>query len=125
MDPNELLATIRRCIAEIQGDNEEGLDPDATYDLAEAVRNLDTWLSNGGFPPAAWLAPSAGASTITVPVGDVDWSALLAQKLDLLRMIDQNGPLMGIVHLIDHIQDTAAEQLGEEPVFGPPVEDTP
>lgn len=49
MDPNETLNTIRAEVHEILfGDKP---DPDA---LAEAVNNLDEWLSRGGFLPNEW-----------------------------------------------------------------------
>ncbi len=46
MDPNAALAEIRRLVAE---------DPERVDPLTEQVAALDEWLSNGGFPPDAWL----------------------------------------------------------------------
>jgi hypothetical protein len=36
----------------------------ALVDAAEAARDLDRWLSNGGFPPASWWTPSPNGSQI-------------------------------------------------------------
>lgn len=60
----------------------------------------------------------------------IDWGLLRGQKkliLDLVDRIESNhwdalppdaGDLLtGILHLIDHIQDTAADDLGIEGVF--------
>ena len=59
MDPNETLKTIRGLISTIQGDNPTF----TTYtvlaqDLADAVQNLDEWLSKDGFLPDAWVPVS-------------------------------------------------------------------
>jgi len=64
---------------------------------------------------------------ITVDLGNVDWSLLRKQKLTLLKTAQRRtktgateaaGHLRGLVHLLDNIQDQAAETLGEEVVFG-------
>ena len=53
---------------------------------------------------------------------------------ELLRLIEQaacqadqeaHDALLGIVHLLDAVQDGAADQLGEEAVFGPEEEKDP
>lgn len=71
MDPDANLreqCDLARCIIEAQDDvngldrhlpeayrrtTGRDLDDDVTR-LAELVQALDQWLSNGGFPPAAW-----------------------------------------------------------------------
>ena len=73
---------------------------------------------------------------LLIDCGKVDWELLRAQKLALLEHMDGiytaglvkivNSPTMkaleGILHILDHIQDEAAEILGEEAVFGKPEE---
>lgn len=58
---------------------------------------------------------------------NIDWEALREQKTVLLAQIEvlnhrglshQSDHLTGILNLIDAIQDQAAEQIGEEAVFG-------
>ena len=64
---------------------------------------------------------------VTIDLSNVDWTLLRKQKLILLKTIQSitkpglSGRaefLHGIMHLLDHIQDQAAETLGEEAVFG-------
>jgi hypothetical protein len=63
---------------------------------------------------------------MTADLSRVDWILLRQQKADLLEAIEfyalhkpaVGEGLNGILHLIDHIQDEAAETLGEEAVFG-------
>jgi len=55
MDPNAALASLRRLSTRVA---EKSDDPYAA-DLAEKFSGLDQWLSRGGFPPAAWVAPKA------------------------------------------------------------------
>ena len=57
MDPNACLKAIRELIAEVS----TGSEIDAER-LAELVDALDTWISRGGFLPAAWRVPSRGAN---------------------------------------------------------------
>jgi hypothetical protein len=63
----------------------------------------------------------------TVDLSNVDWGLLRKQKLSLLKAVkvrakarasDTADHLRGLLHLLDHIQDQAAETLGEEVVFG-------
>jgi len=60
---------------------------------------------------------------IITDVSDVDWDLLRKQKLTLYLAIqdakteDVKDDLTGILHLIDHVQDSAAEQLGDDLVF--------
>jgi hypothetical protein len=70
-------------------------------------------------------------AALLVPVGNIDWEALVDQKIALLKVLSnrsigydegQTDPLEGILHLIDAVQDAAAEVLGEEAVFGPEVD---
>ena len=58
---------------------------------------------------------------------NIDWDLLRKQKATLLEEIqlaesgdtpDVADDLTGILHLIDAIQDEAAEEFGEETVFG-------
>jgi hypothetical protein len=64
---------------------------------------------------------------VTIDLSNVDWSLLRKQKLTLLKTAQRRAKmgesepaehLRGLVHLLDHIQDQAAETLGEEAVFG-------
>ena len=72
-------------------------------------------------------ATPAGRKKLLVDFGYVDWKLLRRQKESLLRVIGiadmQVGKkcqedLQGILHLLDHIQDQAAERIGERAVFG-------
>jgi hypothetical protein len=57
MDPNALLARIRILQTLVESGPQ---DPTALLEnaneLAEAVQDMDTWLSRGGFLPEAWTA---------------------------------------------------------------------
>ena len=62
-----------------------------------------------------------------VPMLDIDWPLLRQQKVHLLSAIDNASNysdqaecegLTGILHLLDAIQDAAAEDFGEDIVFG-------
>ena len=68
--------------------------------------------------------------TVSVDLSKVDWKALQTQKAELLEMrrdlecrpdnairSAQVRTLSGIIHLIDDIQDQAAEQIGTDKVF--------
>jgi hypothetical protein len=64
---------------------------------------------------------------VKVDLSNVDWRLLRKQKLSLLKAVkiraktgasESAEHLRGLVHLLDHIQDQAAEALGEEVVFG-------
>ena len=68
--------------------------------------------------------------TVSVDLSKVDWKALQTQKAELLEMRRdlecrpdnairraQVRTLSGIIHLIDDIQDQAAEQIGTDKVF--------
>jgi hypothetical protein len=51
VDPNETLTVLRKAAFRIMA------DPDAAPDaeeLAEAIQNLDEWITNGGFLPREW-----------------------------------------------------------------------
>ena len=56
MDPNTTLEELRRRVIDILAafDDERGIATSDAAELAEAFRALDTWISNGGFLPAAW-----------------------------------------------------------------------
>lgn len=54
---------------------------------------------------------------------DIDWALLRSQKLTLIQVIGVSPPtvaedLQGILHLIDDVQDEAAQRLGDDIVFG-------
>ena len=64
---------------------------------------------------------------LPINLGNVDWKMLRRQKESLLRaisIVDRQiskkcqEDLQGILHLLDHIQDQATEQIGERVVFG-------
>ena len=55
---------------------------------------------------------------LLVEVGGVDWKKLRAQKLLLLKAAEKEQDLHDIVHLLDSVQDQAAENLGAKKVFG-------
>ena len=59
---------------------------------------------------------------VDVDVSNVDWKLLRQQKSTLLALCPttrrEYDAFIGVVHLIDYIQDKAAEQLGEYKVFG-------
>lgn len=61
-------------------------------------------------------------SEITVCISNIDFPALRKQKQALLQAIDRAGAdaaeLTGILHLLDAIQDKAAEQCEEAEIFG-------
>lgn len=57
MDPNECLRLIREAITEgdeALSEGSDGLASAAYVRAAEHTRDLDEWLSKGGFLPAAW-----------------------------------------------------------------------
>lgn len=57
MDPNVVLTNIRRLLeaVEFQVQPDTGLvDLDDACELIDAFRDLDGWLSRGGFLPADW-----------------------------------------------------------------------
>lgn len=54
---------------------------------------------------------------------DIDWALLRSQKLTLIQVIGVSPrgvaeDLQGILHLIDDVQDEAAQRLGDDIVFG-------
>lgn len=51
MDPNAALSRIRELVRAVQ---ENGASTDDATDLADAVQDLDKWLSGSGFLPTAW-----------------------------------------------------------------------
>ena len=69
----------------------------------------------------------AGRNRLPVDLSGVDWKMLRRQKESLLRAISVvdvhinkkcQEDLTGILHLLDDIQDQAADRLGESAVFG-------
>lgn len=58
MDPNRALVKIREHVRVIE-DKYTMPATRASHGewLAEAIEELDTWLSRGGYPPAAWAVP--------------------------------------------------------------------
>jgi len=66
-------------------------------------------------------------SKIYIDLSHVDWKLLRSQKQTLTNVISTSAgiqsdetteALTGLLHLLDHIQDQAAEIIGEETVFG-------
>ena len=69
MDPNETLAEMRRLVSEIAEAMSDAYEAEPLaraarhYERADTLRAnladtfvaLDEWLTNGGFPPAAWM----------------------------------------------------------------------
>ena len=53
MDPNATLEKMRQLATMIL--SSEDLYSNLEVELAETIRNLDDWLSKGGFPPRGWL----------------------------------------------------------------------
>lgn len=53
-------------------------------------------------------------------IKNIDWKQLREQKLYLLQTGIETEPMDGIIHLLDALQDYAADELGlgEEVVFG-------
>lgn len=69
MDPNTTLAKLREAVIQLGRLNTPDAPDDvhtATSAVLERWSALDTWLSNGGFPPAQW-----GNLTTRDAVGDV------------------------------------------------------
>lgn len=67
MDPDAALARFRmavRCwqeaVVACAADDEYA----ALVEAVDAARDLDRWLSNGGFPPASWWTSSPNGSRI-------------------------------------------------------------
>jgi len=64
---------------------------------------------------------------LNINMSNTDWKALREQKQDLIQTIAdthskaQADSLTGILHFIDHIQDEAEGELGEDVVFGLPT----
>ena len=65
--------------------------------------------------------------TIDVNMSNVDWRLLRKQKLALLEDINEQSAhgrrrrvnlLRGILHLLDDLQDQAAETAGARAIFG-------
>lgn len=60
MDPNACLEAIRNACRALNPLIDAGDDtgpnalPEPAADLARAVEDLDSWLCQGGFTPAAW-----------------------------------------------------------------------
>jgi hypothetical protein len=56
MDPNEVLAKLRRLVAEYNMTHDIH---DEQRELVDAAVDLDEWLSGGGFLPDAWQRQDA------------------------------------------------------------------
>lgn len=63
MDPNETLKRLREAVGEVENelaadDGAGTLDPlgekEHLRELVDSFRDLDGWLSRGGFPPRDW-----------------------------------------------------------------------
>lgn len=58
MDPNELLAELRRMVLEMQqsrDEDDEGSMADIGASFADKFTDLDNWITNGGFLPHDWM----------------------------------------------------------------------
>jgi hypothetical protein len=63
--------------------------------------------------------------SVQITLSNIDWKMLSGQKLIILELISRKNDLTqaeddvlnGMIHLLDEIQDQAAEQLGSENVF--------
>lgn len=55
MDPNTLLHRVRTLVEKVKDPYfNAAKDPQTPLDLANAVDDLDEWITKGGFVPAAW-----------------------------------------------------------------------
>lgn len=58
MDPDialrNLLELAKKCIADYEDPNSNGIDQDEANDLAMGVLDLHQWIEKGGFLPEAW-----------------------------------------------------------------------
>jgi hypothetical protein len=54
MDPNETLRQIRLLIRQSRVDRDPQTFIQHARDLADAVEDLDAWMSRGGFAPKEW-----------------------------------------------------------------------
>jgi hypothetical protein len=59
MDPNAALNSIRATVQAVL--DHKDVDDSDLDDLADGIRNLDNWLSRGGFLPQPWLKGRADA----------------------------------------------------------------
>ncbi len=57
MDVNETLARIRASMSELTIARDVETSAWLGAQLADSVRDLDEWLSQGGFLPTDWMAP--------------------------------------------------------------------
>jgi hypothetical protein len=68
MDPNVALANLRDAVglatALADGDPVDFTAEQILADLTEAASALDTWLSSGGFAPAAWPLVGMARNTL-------------------------------------------------------------
>lgn len=54
MDPNQTLHDLRTALVDYRAATSVGASDAAADRLADRAEALDTWLTNGGFPPDAW-----------------------------------------------------------------------
>jgi hypothetical protein len=62
-------------------------------------------------------------SQLLIDLSHVDWHLLRRQKRSLVKLIGTQKAqctedLQGLLHLVDYLQDEAAEKIGERAVFG-------
>ena len=85
-----------------------------------------TGINDGGETPRVRLPKVL--DPLWIDLCGVDWPLLLKQKRTLITLIQEPNrslpsesarDLRGLLHLVDHLQDRAAEKLGEPAVFGP------
>lgn len=87
MDPMTTLATIRSLVTKIKDPYfNAAKDPQAPLDLANAVNDLDEWLSQGGFLPGQWAPVIA-----TIREQDAEEAAEAQHQAELDRSFNRRG----------------------------------
>ena len=56
--------------------------------------------------------------TCIVDLTNTDWKLLRKQKTALIKSNINTDVIDGLLSFVDHIQDAAADQIGEKEVFG-------
>jgi hypothetical protein len=70
MDPNEILDSVRESCRALTGEKLDRDDEHAhLYAVMQGFRDLDNWLSRGGFPPDAWVEPMKRAAVAAQSAG--------------------------------------------------------
>lgn len=84
MDPDANLERTRELVAEMieKLDAEQPVDEDDVNTLVEHVQALDTWISRGGFLPAAWTGR------------DIEHHAIKMDRQELSKLLIHNKLLL-------------------------------